>query len=130
MKLLLDTHILLWWIFDEKSLSKRSKRLLSQESSEWVLSVASLWEIAIKLNLGKLKLGMSFADFAKEFIQDRPIEILPIKFNHLSRYTQLPFHHRDPFDRLLIAQSQSEGIPLLTQDKSFRAYRLPRFKRA
>lgn len=128
MKFLLDTHILLWWIFNDSRLSKKSKRFLSQEDSQWVLSMVSLWEVVIKVSLGKLRLGMDFPNFVTKFIEGSKLELLPLKFSHLTRYISLPFHHRDPFDRMLIAQCQTEEIPLLTQDESFQAYRLPKFK--
>ena len=116
---IVDTHAFLWFVFDDPRLSEKADSILSDSGILKVFSMASLWEIAIKVNLEKLKLGTSFENFLQRAIQGRKIEVLGIQLQHLIRYTRLPLHHRDPFDRLIIAQAQSERLALLSADKRF-----------
>jgi PIN domain nuclease of toxin-antitoxin system len=88
---------------------------LSQPEHEKVLSMASLWEIAVKTNIGKLRLGMSFAEFADSGVTSRELRIPPVELSHLCRYAELPLHHRHPFDRLLIAQATDRLEPLASR---------------
>jgi PIN domain nuclease of toxin-antitoxin system len=112
MKLLLDTHVVLWWLHDSPELSGEVKDLLDTEPAVYV-SAVSPWEIAIKQSLGKLD---GPADLA-ERVRDSQFTSLPITAGHGVRAGRLPQHHRDPFDRVLVAQAQTEGMTLLTRDK-------------
>lgn len=87
-----------------------------------LLSIGSLWEIAIKYGIGKLSLSRAFSEFIPEQLLINQIDVLPISLPHLARYTELPFHHRDPFDRLIIAQAMVEDIPVVSRDKPFQEY--------
>lgn len=122
MSVLVDTHAFLWFVFDDPRLSARAHELIGDPDETKLLSVASLWEIAVKLTIAKLRLGMTYDEFLALCVADRGIELLPIELPHLSKYTDLPMHHRDPFDRLLIAQCQVEGLPVVTRDARFGDY--------
>ncbi len=120
MRILLDTHILLWSLADSKELSKKARKFIS-ESDNVFISVASLWEIAIKTSLGKLEIGVE-ADELNQIIIDSGFEILTINADHIAPLHSLPSHHRDPFDRLLIAQSIVEPLRLITHDQQLSLY--------
>jgi PIN domain nuclease of toxin-antitoxin system len=122
MNLLFDTHAFLWFVFDDPRMSPAVAELLESGTANVVLSVVSLWEIAIKHQFGKLELGTSFGEFLKDHVESTELEILGIEPEHLRQYAQLPLHHRDPFDRLLIAQAQVERRDLATADPQFSAY--------
>jgi PIN domain nuclease of toxin-antitoxin system len=121
MRCLLDSHTFLWFLHGDKRLGEEALRTISNIENEVLLSVASLWELAIKLSLNKLELDRPFSDLARQLIVNE-LGFLGMEFKHLLPLTILPFHHRDPFDRLLIAQAISEGIPILTADPAFRDY--------
>jgi PIN domain nuclease of toxin-antitoxin system len=125
MRLLLDTHAFLWFIDDSPRLSTRAKTLLESDA-ELLLSAASLWEIAIKVSLGKLTLAQSFDTFLPEQLTKNAVEVLPISLAHLAAVAALPFRHRDPFDRLLIAQASVERAPVVSADAAFDAYAVQR----
>ena|SRR5205085_11445779 len=125
MKLLLDTHTFLWFIDDNPRLSPRAKALLESDADS-LLSVGSLWEISIKASIGKLTLAQPFDIFVPQQLADNDIEILPISLAHLGFVSTLPFHHRDPFDRLLIAQAMIEQVPIISADTVFDAYSVER----
>ena len=125
MRLLLDTHTFLWFIEDSPRLSAKAKNLLELDV-ELLLSTASLWEIAIKISLGKLTLMQPFKDFIPDQLAKNGIEELPIRVEHLTLVTSMPFHHRDPFDRLLIAQAISEQIAIVSIDGRFDQYGVKR----
>lgn len=126
MKFLLDTHTFLWFIDDNPKLSQNAKTLL-EEDHELLLSIASLWEIAIKLSLGKLTIAISYDELMTQQLEINSIDILPITIAHLKVVSGLPLHHRDPFDRLLIAQSIVECIPIVSADSAFDSYTVERF---
>ncbi len=117
MKILLDTHILLWYLWGDKSLSEKVKELISNPQNIKLFSIVSLWEIAIKNSIGKLDLNGKLEDLIPE-----QIVILPIFPAHVYQVQKLPFHHKDPFDRILIAQAMVEGIPLVSDDDNFKYY--------
>ena len=121
MRLLLDTHTFLWFIDDNPRLSARAKTLLESDA-DLLLSAASLWEIAIKVGLGKLTLAQPFDTFLPEQLAKNAVEILPISLAHLGAVVALPFHHRDPFDRLLAAQALVENVPIVSADPALDAY--------
>ena len=118
MRLLLDTNALLWWREDSPRLSRRANDQIRNPGNAIVISIGSLWEIAIKRGLGKLR---SPGDF-EEMMAEEGFELLGISYDHLRALDGLPQHHRDPFDRLLIAQTLAEGIPIATGDRRFAAY--------
>ena len=122
MRALLDTSSFLWFIAGSDSLSIKARDLIVDMNNDLFLSVASLWEIAIKMSIGKLKLLRSFEQIVPVQLEENFINILPIELNHLSQIIELPFHHRDPFDRLIIAQGMTEGIPVISSDASFQMY--------
>lgn len=126
MKFLLDTHTFLWFIANNPELSKAAKELLEDSNTELLLSYASLWEIAIKVSLGKLSLPEPFEAFVAEQLEVNSIELLPLSVKQISAVVSLPFHHRDPFDRLLAAQSLTEALPLVSRDTIFDEYRVSR----
>jgi PIN domain nuclease of toxin-antitoxin system len=122
MKLLLDTHILIWLINGNQKFSQTARQAIEDESNNLYLSIASLWEIAIKISIGKLELGIPLEQIIASFILPGGIEILPIQLPHLLVLQTLPFHHRDPFDRLLISQTKSESLTLVSVDSVFEQY--------
>jgi PIN domain nuclease of toxin-antitoxin system len=119
---LVDTHAFLWFVFDDPRLSPEADGLLADRKTKKVLSVVSLWETALKVSIDKLDLGMPFNDFLHQCVQTRELDLLAIRLPHLSAYVDLPFHHRDPFDRLLIAQARVERLPVITSDDRFSKY--------
>lgn len=121
-RVLLDTHALLWFLFDDPRLGSRASAVIEDPAVDKLLSVASLWELTIKVQLGKLELGMSLEAFFEDFVRGRLLEVLPIELSHLLAYGALPLRHRDPFDRLLVAQAHVLRLPIVTVDRSFAAY--------
>src|SRR5436309_2461922 len=122
MNLLLDTHAFLWFIANDPKLSNQAKSEIQTPTNRRFLSMASLWEMAIKVSLGKLRVTQPFEQFIPEQLQLNRIEVLAVEFAHVAAVVSMPFHHRDPFDRLLAAQCQIEGLPLLSNDPAFDAY--------
>jgi PIN domain nuclease of toxin-antitoxin system len=117
-----DTHVLLWYVAEDPRLSQLAIRLLEDTNNRVIISIASLWEIAIKTSTGKLNVGAPFREFVAENVTSLGIDVLEIKLEHLEAVSALPFHHRDPFDRLIIAQCLTENLPLLTDDGFVDAY--------
>ncbi len=126
MNILLDTHAFLWFTAGDSNMSRKARTLIEDKGNNAFLSVASLWEIAIKVSLGKLELTEPFEQLIPEQLEDNGIELLHISVSHASMVAGLPFHHRDPFDRLLIAQAKVEQIPIISADKIFDAYKIER----
>lgn len=122
MKILLDTHISLWFVGGDPALSAPSRAAVESTENERLLSLASVWEMAIKVSLGKLTLPGDFGSFVAKQMADNDIGLLGIEMAHTNLVVGLPFHHRDPFDRLLIAQAIAERIPIVSQDRLFDAY--------
>jgi len=122
VRVLLDTHVFLWWNEDSPELSKKAIRILADPANILLLSVASAWEIAIKAQSGKLRLPEDAAKYMRTRTAHYGMEILPIQLAHALALASLPLLHRDPFDRILIAQSQEERLPLLTSDPAIRSY--------
>lgn len=123
MKVLLDTHAFVWFINGDDQLTSTNVDLIKDLENECYLSIASLWEIAIKHSLNRLALDGGF-DRIQEFLVANEIELLPISFVHTQQLLRLEYHHRDPFDRMIISQSLSEQIPVLTKDEHFKQYPL------
>ena len=126
MKYLLDTHTLLWFLKGDKKLSDKALRLIDSPRNSKFLSIVSLWEIAVKVSLGKLVLDKPFERLFPEQLYFNRIEILDITVDSLIKLTTLPFHHRDPFDRLIIAQALVEDLPIIGTDAAFDAYEISR----
>jgi PIN domain nuclease of toxin-antitoxin system len=122
MKILLDTHAFLWAITEDAQLSVRAREIFTARTSELFLSVASIWEILIKVQLKKLPLTKPVVPFLREQLANNNIHVLPIVLDHVARLEDLPVHHRDPFDRILVAQSMEEGWPLLSADPLLARY--------
>lgn len=122
MRLLLDTHIFIWWASEPEKLSQTALTALEDATNELILSVVSAWEIQIKIQLGKLKLNKSLAELLKSQREHNELQILPLELGHVLTLDMLPLHHNDPFDRLLIAQSISERLTIVTADDSFSVY--------
>jgi PIN domain nuclease of toxin-antitoxin system len=122
VKLLLDTHSFIWFIEGNPLLSATARPLIEEPANDVFLSVASLWEMAIKISIGKLQLREPFDQLVPQQIQLNNITLLNIAISHTVVVTQLPYHHRDPFDRLLIAQSITENLPLVSSDGVFDQY--------
>ncbi len=122
MRVLLDTHAFLWWITDDASLSPRAREIIGDGNNVLFLSTASAWEIAIKVGLGRLTLPDRLERFIPEQLALNAIDSLPIQLSHALQVYDLPNHHRDPFDRMLVAQSQLEGLPLLSADPRLAQY--------
>jgi PIN domain nuclease of toxin-antitoxin system len=118
---LLDTHALLWFIQGDPQLSDRARGIITTDTNQLYLSVASLWEITIKLNIGKLTIGHTIDEIYR-LLKQLNIEVLSINQSDLEQYLTLPLHHRDPFDRLLIAQTIAQGLTLVSADNAFGAY--------
>lgn len=122
MRLLLDTSVFLWFIGGSDKLSSKAISLISDLNNQIVLSSASLWEIAIKISLGKLDLLEPFSQLIPQQLKANEFDLLSIEIEHLSNLVNLPFHHRDPFDRLIIAQAITEDIPVISPDQMFSKY--------
>jgi len=122
MKLLLDTHALLWFIGNDAQLSTPARENIENPAHEKFVSAASLWEIAIKLSFEKLKLPRPFGEVFPQQLEVNGFDLLPISCVQLNQLVALPFHHRDPFDRLLIAQALADGMAIVTRDPEFSKY--------
>ena len=122
MRILLDTHIFIWWDNDPDQLSAQAKVLCQDPANTLVLSVVSVWEMQIKQQLGKLTLRLPLSELIEDQQKTNGVEILPISLAHVLALEALPPHHKDPFDRLLIAQANAAGIGLLSVDPVFRQY--------
>ena len=119
---LLDTHAFLWLATDDERLSHAARELVLDPSTELFLSVGSVWEIAIKKSLGRMELTIPLSRLVEEQLKHLRTNLLEIRCEHALLVETLPFHHRDPFDRLLIAQAIQENLPLLSADKQLDAY--------
>jgi PIN domain nuclease of toxin-antitoxin system len=126
MRFLLDTHTFLWFINGDDNLSQQGKLLIQEADNEILISSATLWEIVIKTSLNKLELSQPFNILIPKELADNDFTQLFITIDHLIQLSKLPFYHRDPFDRLLIAQSLFEQVPLISKDGEFDHYGLER----
>jgi PIN domain nuclease of toxin-antitoxin system len=126
MRFLLDTHTLLWSFSGSTSLSTRARRLIEDGANEILVSAVSAWEIATKVRLGKLPTGEELISDFSFYLAQLGVDPLPISIEHALRAGRLPGEHRDPFDRMLIAQAQSEDIPIVSNDRIFDEYHIQR----
>lgn len=122
MRLLLDTHTFLLFIEGSLNLSSTAKSLIEDSKNQSFLSIASLLEISIKISIGKLKLAITMSELVEQNVYGNGIEIIAIRPGHLDKLAQLPFYHKDPFDRLIIAQSLVNNMPIVTRDNTFANY--------
>jgi len=122
MNVLLDTHTLLWFISGDERTSQNSRNIIESDSTKLFVSIASLWEIAIKINIGKLDLHIPFKKLQKEVLNNN-FTILPIEFTHTVQLSKLEPIHRDPFDRILISQALVENLTIISKDTTFSAYK-------
>jgi PIN domain nuclease of toxin-antitoxin system len=125
MRLLLDAHTFLWWVTNDPALKRRARAAVADVDNECFLSHASVWEMAIKASLGKLKLPSPVGRFVVDQCEVNNFHLLPITLAHVAAVESLPFHHRDPFDRLLVVQAQHEGMTLVSRDPLLKAYGIP-----
>lgn len=125
MRLLLDTHAFIWFVENDSNLSLTSKTIIQDESNTILLSVVSLWEIVIKVSLKKLEISQNIEGIIR-LIPENGFEILPIFPAHLIELSQLQYYHRDPFDRLLVAQARSENVQFVSKDEILDRYKIKR----
>jgi PIN domain nuclease of toxin-antitoxin system len=124
MRYLLDTHTLLWYVENNSQLPQKIKHLIDDPANIVIVSVATFWELGIKVGLGKLDLLLTTDEMAQKVVE-KGFELLPISLHHIKVIQTLPHHHRDPFDRMLIAQADVESCTVLTRDEMFDAYTVP-----
>jgi PIN domain nuclease of toxin-antitoxin system len=122
LRVLLDTHAFLWWINEDVRLSEGAREVFSDGDNELLFSVASGWEMAIKVGLGKLAVSGRLGPYVSARLAENAIEVLPITLSHALGVAELPDHHRDPFDRLLISQAVLERLPILSADPEISRY--------
>jgi PIN domain nuclease of toxin-antitoxin system len=122
LRYLADTHAVVWWAEDSSRLSRRARTVFAAKDSEIWWSIAGAWELAIKHSLGRLELSVPLSDLVHVHLPRQGIEILPVGTEHVLRLAQLPHHHSDPFDRMLVAQAQAENLILISRDPEIRSY--------
>jgi PIN domain nuclease of toxin-antitoxin system len=126
MRVLLDTHAVIWWVHQDRLLSSESHAAIANPVNELLVSAATIWEIAIKLSIGKLSLSMPYREWMDQALLGLQASILPVTVEYAAKQAELPSHHRDPFDRLLIAQALVEDVPVISADSSFEQYGVTR----
>jgi PIN domain nuclease of toxin-antitoxin system len=126
MRVLLDTHVFLWWVEGDRTLPAKARGALADQENECLISLVSAWELAIKAGLGKLKLALPVKRYVVEHAAANGFRMLDIRMAHIGRVETLAPHHGDPFDRLLIAQAIEEKLPVVTADPVFRRYGVKR----
>jgi len=119
MRLLLDSHTLIWWVDQDRLLSHAAHAAITDPANDLLLSAATIWEIAIKVGLGKLSLSMPYREWMSQAIADLGVTVLPITVEYADVQANLPKHHGDPFDRLLVAQAQVENVSIVSDDPDF-----------
>ena len=126
MNLLLDTHTFLWFIDGNAKLSQRARELIEDQANVKVVSIASLWEMGIKISLGRLRLAQPFGELIPKQMELNGFGLLPLRISHIAKVIPLSFYHRDPFDRIIVAQCTAEGLSLVSSDPVFDKYPLRR----
>ncbi len=121
MNYLLDVHALIWFLNGDDNFSKKSKELIENQKNLKLISIATIWEIAIKISLGKFKFELGFKNFV-DLINENGFEIIPISIQHTLKVSTLEFIHRDPFDRLIIAQAITDNLTIMTKDEYIEKY--------
>lgn len=122
MRLLVDSHALVWAMLNDHRLSPRSRRAFREGTDELHVSHVSLWELSIKITIGKLRTLGSSISYLRDECNEHGISVIPLRFDHILRAESLPLHHRDPFDRLLVAQALEEDLAILSSDSRLRQY--------
>ncbi len=122
MNLLLDTQSFIWYVLGDSRLSRRLRSLIEDPKNPYKISIASLWELAIKDGTGKLRLGLSLPTLIQEYVLGTGIEVIPISIDHILKLRELPMYHRDPFDRIIISQGIVENLSVITTDPVFQKY--------
>ena len=125
-RFLLDTHTFLWWVEDSPNLSETARGVIRARENEIFLSLASVWELAIKVSLEKLVLAVSFEKFLTENLTSNNFHLFPVDLSHVVSVSTLPFHHRDPFDRLLVVQALKDNLPIVSADGMLDLYGIVR----
>ena len=125
MRLLLDTHAFLWWVTDDDRLSERAGELIADGANDVYFSAASAWEIAIKAGLGRIRLSEDARSLTPQQLERNAFQALPIHVTHAVAVIALPDLHRDPFDRMLVAQAMSEGLTIVSSDPELARYPVP-----
>jgi PIN domain nuclease of toxin-antitoxin system len=126
VRLLLDTHTVIWWVDQDHLLSPSSYAAIADPANDLLLSAGTIWEIAIKVGLAKLSLSQPYRQWLSQAIADLGVTVLPVTVAYADVQAGLPHHHRDPFDRLLIAQALVENVPLISKDDTFDQYGITR----
>jgi len=126
MRAILDTQAFLWWVFSDARLSKKARRVIENAANECLLSLASVWEMAIKAGAGKLKLTQPLAEFIPYELRANGFALLEIRFSHVALLENMAPVHRDPFDRLIAAQALTEQLPVISVDRAFEGYGVER----
>jgi len=121
VRLVVDTQAFLWFMAGDARLSRRARRAIEDARSEWWLSAASIWEMAIKSSIGRLTLPAPVSEYIAAKVHDG-LRVLSVDWPHAAAVERLPFHHRDPFDRLIVAQAEAERLHIVTRDRVFRKY--------
>jgi PIN domain nuclease of toxin-antitoxin system len=119
---IVDAHVMLWWGITPDRVSSGARAALTDGRHRLLWSVASSWELAIKVRTGKLRLALPLSEFLDDGLGRQGVELLLVEQRHAIRVASLPLHHRDPFDRMLVAQAQIENVPILSADPKLRAY--------
>ena len=122
MRVLLDTHAVIWWVDHDELLSASAHEAIADSRNELLISAASVWEIAIKVGIGKLKLSLPYRAWMNQAITDLRASMLPISVDACDVQSSLPLHHGDPFDRVIVAQSFVEQITVVSNDSTFDLY--------
>ncbi|MXV50766.1 PIN domain-containing protein [Pedobacter sp. HMF7647] len=123
-KYLLDTHAIIWFAENDQQLSRNAVKIIENADNEINVSIASLWEIAVKVSIGKLKINKEIEKIVT-LLEDNQINLLPIRPTHIAAYINLPLFHKDPFDRLIISQAISEQLTVISKDEHFSLYKVP-----
>jgi PIN domain nuclease of toxin-antitoxin system len=126
MNLLLDTHAFLWFIDGSAKLSQRARELIEDQGNAKLVSVASLWEMGLKMSLGRLELAQPFEELIPRQMELNGFGLLPVRISHIAKTISLSFHHRDPFDRMIVAQCMAEGLSVVSLDPVFDKYSVQR----
>jgi PIN domain nuclease of toxin-antitoxin system len=126
MRVLIDSHVLIWALDDPARLGSNTVTTLRDPANELLLSTTTVWELAVKVGIGNLPLSLPFRAWMEKAIVDLRLLLLPFTLDHAERYVGLPFHHRDPFDRLIAAQALADGVPLVSVDAVFDGYGVTR----
>jgi PIN domain nuclease of toxin-antitoxin system len=127
MRVLLDTHTLIWFFQGDKRFNDNMRLLIEDQNNEKLISIVSVWEMSIKQSIGKLSFSLPIKTFIEQQIEFEDFNLLNLNLDHIHVITILPLQHRDPFDRILIAQAMVEQIPIISADTAFDAYSITRF---